>query len=450
MAKLEIDINYTGVYARDRHYRNIFLPVDESEEFNLVYRFKLTGAAIVTVILIVEDSNGNIVRTITQTEDWSHLQEDWVYTYNSKNFGKWNLSKLGGNDLYLTWQFYLNGQLHTEYKHLVHIINASKILDLGYIKIKNIGWWVYRLNKYADITQRIPICGDNNPPERDLIICIESKLPDMPDRNFRIKVKYGTQGFMKDVTQSVIHPGANTLKGYFPKSNLVVNESKKLDTYIEFWFYYDYHSDNHIRLYSKYVPQMFEMNDCSAYSSTIPKCQANISILSINISKQTLNVGEFFSLNVTVKNSGSVGSYITIKIPLLGIEHKEYLNAGQSKTIDFGKNFAFHKSGTYNLCVNIGNIQKCITVTVNPSEPQLEIEDMFVDSESGIAGSTVNFTVSIINKGGSTGTKTLVVSVNGSEIKRETITLAPLNKTVKVYNIPVPNTKKMYLCAKLV
>jgi len=283
-----------------------------------------------------------------------------------------------------------------------------------------------------------PIASDMCPGTVRAVIV--SKLPEVGDRGFRIKLKSGSPGFMDDIAYVVIKPGLNIITG----SDYIARE----DFRVQIYFYYDYYSDNSILIKEALFGDAI-YSGCDAYPTDPPTYTSDISITEFNI-PTSIVAGEWFSVSVTVKNSGNVSDYVVIKIPTFAIETEIFLNAGETKTIDFGKNFAFTQDGVYNICVTANDDEVCKTVTVSPSEAKIEITDMFTGFDTVYAGDIVTLTVKLTNNGGSTGTKTLVITVNGTEFTRESITLEPLRSTIKTYDIQATTPGLMTICAEVV
>lgn len=162
----------------------------------------------------------------------------------------------------------------------------------------------------------------------------------------------------------------------------------------------------------------------SPASSPIPS-PAAFEVASLNVTPLEVIAGETVSITAEVKNTGgSEGTYTTVlTINGASVETEEIaLAAGASETVSFS--LVKDTSGTYQ--VSIGGLTSSLTVKPAPAPSPAEflLTSLDIVPEEVVAGEEATISARVKNIGGTEGTYTITLSVEGAKIQSKVIKLA--------------------------
>jgi hypothetical protein len=142
----------------------------------------------------------------------------------------------------------------------------------------------------------------------------------------------------------------------------------------------------------------------------------------LSITPAEVGIGEEVTISLLVANTGDLaGSYeVTLEIDNVVVATEVVtLAAGASEGVNFTT--AKDVAGTY--AVSVGGLSGTFVVKAAPAA--FSLSNLSIQPAEVQSGEPVTITVSVVNTGGTEGSYTIVLAINGAEEENKIVTVAP-------------------------
>jgi hypothetical protein len=188
----------------------------------------------------------------------------------------------------------------------------------------------------------------------------------------------------------------------------------------------------------------------TTYSQLFVAPSPDLIVSNVSFSNWNPLVNETVQMNISVKNIGTFPVYqknLTLKVwangtLFDGIERLVNFTAGEEKLV-LSRNKTFDIPGKYNITVmvdwdnrikELNETNNVKTVFINVvSQAKFKITDLTISSKEIQPGEKVTISVKVTNIGGTTGSYTVELKVNGVTVDSKTVTLAGGQSTTVVF-----------------